>query len=81
MPLLFYFRSLYVFICSPQRTAFPEDDRLEYEMHEAQKSHDDAQAKLNAESRAAELLARAARAMDACQQSVQEALGYSRYGA
>ncbi|KAF9054108.1 hypothetical protein BJ165DRAFT_684302 [Panaeolus papilionaceus] len=59
--------------------AFPEDDRLEYEMHEAQKSHDDAQAKLNAESRAAELLARAARAMDACQQSVQEALGYSRY--
>ncbi|PPR05094.1 hypothetical protein CVT24_010081 [Panaeolus cyanescens] len=59
--------------------AFPEDDRLEYEMHEAQKSHDEAQARLNAESRAAELLARAARSMDACQQSVQEALGYSRY--
>ncbi|PPQ80355.1 hypothetical protein CVT25_003638 [Psilocybe cyanescens] len=37
------------------------------------------QGSLNAESRAAELLARAAKAMDLCQKSVQEALGYSRY--
>jgi len=59
--------------------SFPEDDRLEYDLIAAIKRHEQAQAKLNAESQAAELLARAVKAMDLCQQNVQEALGYSRY--
>ena len=60
--------------------AFPEDDRLEYDLHAEEKRHDQIQATLNSESRAAESLARAVRHMDACQGSMQEALGYSRYG-
>ena len=60
--------------------AFPEDDRLEYDLHAEEKRHDQIQASLNSESRAAESLARAVRFMDACQSSMQEALGYSRYG-
>jgi hypothetical protein len=60
--------------------AFPEDDRLEYDFHAEEKRHDQTQATLNSESRAAESLARAVRFMDACQSSMQEALGYSRYG-
>lgn len=36
---------------------------------------------MNNEGRAAELLARASREMDNCQKNMQEALGYSRYGA
>lgn len=60
--------------------AFPEDDRLEYDLHAEEKRHDQIQATLNSESRAAESLARAVRYMDACQSSMQEALGYSRYG-
>ena len=61
--------------------AFPEDDRLEYDLHAEEKRYDQIQATLNSESRAAECLARAVRFMDACQGSMQEALGYSRYGA
>jgi hypothetical protein len=60
--------------------AFPEDDRLEYDLHAEEKRHDQIQATINSESRAAESLARAVRYMDACQSSMQEALGYSRYG-
>jgi hypothetical protein len=60
--------------------AFPEDDRLEYDLHAEEKRHDQIQAILNSESRAAETLARAVRFMDSCQNSMQEALGYSRYG-
>ena len=60
--------------------AFPEDDRLEYDLHAEEKRHDQIQAILNSESRAAEILARAVRFMDSCQNSMQEALGYSRYG-
>ena len=60
--------------------AFPEDDRLEYDLHAEEKRHDQIQATLNSESRAAENLARAVRYMDACQASMQEALGYSHYG-
>ena len=60
--------------------AFPEDDRLEYDLHAEEKRYDQIQASLNSESRAAENLARAVRFMDACQSSMQEALGYSRYG-
>ena len=60
--------------------AFPEDDRLEYDLHAEEKRYDQIQATLNSESRAAESLARAVRFMDACQGSMQEALGYSRYG-
>ena len=60
--------------------AFPEDDRLEYDLHAEEKRHDQIQATLNSESRAAENLARAMRYMDECQASMQEALGYSQYG-
>ncbi|KAF8970669.1 hypothetical protein BDZ97DRAFT_1790404 [Flammula alnicola] len=59
--------------------AFPEDDRLEYDLNAANKRHEQILESVNAESRAAELLARAVKAMDTCQQSMQEALGYSRY--
>ncbi|KAF8816955.1 hypothetical protein BYT27DRAFT_7229196 [Phlegmacium glaucopus] len=59
--------------------SFPEDDRLEYDLHAAEKRHDQIQAGLNSESQAAEILARAVRYMDACQSNMQEALGYSRY--
>jgi len=61
-------------------TAFPEDDRLEYELMDAMKRHERIQATLNSESKAAELLARAVKAMDFAQRCMQEALGYSRYG-
>lgn len=61
-------------------TAFPEDDRLEYDLETVKRQYGEIQGSLNAESRAAELLARAAKAMDLCQKNVQEALGYSRYG-
>ncbi|KDR78264.1 hypothetical protein GALMADRAFT_119275 [Galerina marginata CBS 339.88] len=59
--------------------AFPEDDRLEYDVVDAVRKHEQLQEILNSESRAAELLARASKAMDYCQKSMQEALGYSRY--
>ncbi|KAJ3494460.1 hypothetical protein NLJ89_g10802 [Agrocybe chaxingu] len=58
---------------------FPEDDRLEYDLDAALKRYSELQARLNAESRAAELLARAARCMESCSGYVQEALGFSRY--
>lgn len=64
-----------------QSAAFPEDDRLEYDVVDAQRQHEKIQRTLNAESRAAELLARASKAMDMCQKNMQEALGYSQYGA
>lgn len=60
---------------------FPEDDKLEYDLNEVIKQHEKILEQMNAESRAAELLARASREMDNCQKSMQEALGYSRYGA
>ena len=61
-------------------TAFPEDDRLEYELMDAVKRHERIQGTLNSESKAAELLARAVKAMEFAQRCMQEALGYSRYG-
>jgi len=60
--------------------AFPEDDRLEYEVMDAVRRHEKIQAILNSESKAAELLARAVKAMEFTQKAMQEALGYSRYG-
>ncbi|CAA7262016.1 unnamed protein product [Cyclocybe aegerita] len=51
----------------------PEDDRLGYDLDAAFKRCDELQARLNAESRAAELLARAARCMQSCSDNVQEA--------
>jgi hypothetical protein len=47
---------------------------------EAVKRYERIQATLNSESKAAELLARAVKAMEATMRSMQEALGYSRYG-
>lgn len=60
--------------------AFPEDDRLEYEVLNAVNQHERIQATLNSESKAAELLARAIKAMEFTLRAMQEALGYSRYG-
>jgi hypothetical protein len=60
--------------------AFPEDDRLEYELLDAVRRHERIQATLNSESKAAELLARATKAMEFTLRAMQEALGYSRYG-
>lgn len=60
---------------------FPEDDRLEYDLDAAYRKHEKLLGQVNAESRAAELLARACLVMDSCQKCMQEALGYSRYGA
>ena len=60
--------------------AFPEDDRLEYDLNAAEKRHDQTQAALNSDSRAAEILARAMRYMDVCQSIMQEVLGYFCYG-
>ena len=61
-------------------SAFPEDDRLEYELIATIRKHEQAQGKVNAESRAAELLARAAQALSASHQSGVQASGYSTYG-
>ena len=79
-PTLFTLSRLCVCFYLSIMIAFPEDDRLEYDLHAEEKRHDQIQASLNSESRAAESLARAVRFMDACQSSMQEALGYSRYG-
>ncbi|KAG2005670.1 hypothetical protein CC2G_002057 [Coprinopsis cinerea AmutBmut pab1-1] len=59
--------------------SFPEEDRLEYDVHDAHRRHEEAQRALNAESQATELLARASGLMDRCQGSISEALRYSRY--
>ena len=75
-----YFTPTHFYLSRLLFIAFPEDDRLEYDLHAEEKRHDQIQATLNSESRAAESLARAVRFMDACQSSMQEALGYSRYG-
>ncbi|KAF8154213.1 hypothetical protein B0H34DRAFT_81316 [Crassisporium funariophilum] len=71
--------ALYERVFDGPTESFPEDDRLEYDLHAAETQHDKIQANLNSESRAAELLARAVRHMDTCEHSMQEALGYSRY--
>jgi len=61
-------------------SAFPEDDRLEYELIATIRKHEQAQGKVNAESRAAELLARAGQALSVSHQSGVQASGYSTYG-
>jgi len=60
--------------------AFPEDDRLEYAVIEATRKHEQAQARVNAESRASELLAKATKAMSLSQQNAREALRHSTCG-
>jgi hypothetical protein len=62
-------------------SAFPEEDKLEYEVNEAHKQHERAQSAVNMESLAAELLSRSTQSMERCLASVKEALSYSRYGA
>ncbi|KAF5325950.1 hypothetical protein D9611_001010 [Ephemerocybe angulata] len=71
--------SLYARVFEGPSESFPEEDRLEYDVHEAHKEHERAQTTLNTETQAAELLARAVVSMDKCQASVKEALSYSRY--
>ncbi|KAF8900432.1 hypothetical protein CPB84DRAFT_1815383 [Gymnopilus junonius] len=71
--------ALYSRVFDGPSEAFPEDDRLEYDAVDAQRQHETIQGTLNAESRAAELLARATMVMDMCQKNIQEALGYSQY--
>lgn len=60
--------------------AFPEEDRLEYDAHAADKQYQQAQTLLNTESQAAELLSRAVTHMERCQVNVREALSYSEFG-
>jgi hypothetical protein len=60
--------------------AFPDEDKLEYEVMEAQRKYDQLQNELNGESQAADLLARACVTMQQCQGSMSEALRYSTYG-
>ena len=71
---------IYVGQCSFSMTAFPEEDQLEYAVIEAQQKYEALQSTLNSESRAAEILSRAARTMDACQANMQQALQLSRNG-
>lgn len=71
--------SLYNRVFEGPSESFPEEDKLEYEVHEAHKKHEQAQAAVNVESRAAELLSRATLAMERCLDSMKEALSYSRY--
>lgn len=71
---------IYIGQCSFSMTAFPEEDQLEYAVIEAQQKYETLQSTLNSESRAAEILARAARTMDACQANMQQALQLSRNG-
>jgi hypothetical protein len=72
--------TIYVGRCSFYMTAFPEEDQLEYAVIEAQQKYEKLQSILNSESRAAEILARASRTMDACQANMQQALQLSRNG-
>ena len=60
--------------------AFPEEDKLEYDVHEAHRRHDALLSQLNVESQAAELLARAAQHMDSCYSYVKKALEFSSLG-
>jgi hypothetical protein len=80
VPGLYVFHANTLLLITIAFIAFPEDDRLEYDFHAEEKRHEKIQATLNSDSRAAECLARAVRFMDLCQSSMQEALGYSRYG-
>ncbi|KAJ2913747.1 hypothetical protein MD484_g6666, partial [Candolleomyces efflorescens] len=71
--------SLYSRIFDGPSESFPEEDRLEYDAHAADKQHQQAQTLLNTESQAAELLSRAVTHMERCQVNVKEALGYSEF--
>lgn len=70
--------ALYTRIFEGPSESFPEEDQLEYAVIEAQQKYEKLQSTLNSESRAAEILARAARTMDACQTNMQQALQLSR---
>lgn len=70
--------ALYTRIFEGPSESFPEEDRLEYAVIETQQKYEKLQSTLNSESRAAEILARAARTMDACQANMQQALQLSR---
>ncbi|KAF9484155.1 hypothetical protein BDN70DRAFT_872854 [Pholiota conissans] len=72
-------QALYQRVFDGPTESFPEDDKLEYDLDIAFRNHEKILGQVNAESRAAELLARACLVMDSCQKSMQEALGYSRY--
>ncbi|KAF9529159.1 hypothetical protein CPB83DRAFT_853334 [Crepidotus variabilis] len=58
---------------------FPEEDPLEYEFGEANEAHRKAQASVNSESRAGELLTKAVKVMEICAANMSDALAYSRY--
>ena len=70
---------LYARIFDGPSQSFPQEDRLEYDVTEVQKRLEQMQSSLNAESQAADLLARACVTMDRCQASMSEALRYSTY--
>jgi 3-deoxy-D-arabino-heptulosonate 7-phosphate (DAHP) synthase len=53
--------------------AFPEANQLEVTLRETEEYHDNIQAKVNSESRAAELLASAVEHLDLCRISMENA--------
>ncbi|KAG6833398.1 hypothetical protein H0H87_007383 [Tephrocybe sp. NHM501043] len=57
---------------------YPEDDRLEHQVHSTQALYDKIQNTLNAECRACEILAQADRTMNACEVQIKDALAHSQ---
>ncbi|KAJ2914006.1 hypothetical protein MD484_g6405, partial [Candolleomyces efflorescens] len=72
--------SLYSRIFDGPSESFPEENRLEYDAHAADKQYQQAQTLLNTESQASDLLSRAVTHMEKCQANVKEALVYSEFG-
>ncbi|KAJ6556889.1 hypothetical protein B0H10DRAFT_2241122 [Mycena sp. CBHHK59/15] len=70
---------LYSKIFDGPTQAYPEDDRLEYQLQLAQTRHDQIQGCLNQESQALNLLGSANAALGACSTKVKEALNYSQW--
>ncbi|KAF7297345.1 hypothetical protein MIND_00967900 [Mycena indigotica] len=59
--------------------AYPEDDRLEYDLSNAQGRYNEIQGYLNRESQAVHLLKAANSALRGCSSKIQEALSYSTW--
>jgi hypothetical protein len=72
--------ALYSKIFDGPTQAYPEDDRLEYQLQQAQARYNEIQEALNRESRAASLLQSANASLLTCNSKMQEALSYSQWG-
>ncbi|KAJ7835928.1 hypothetical protein B0H14DRAFT_2795067 [Mycena olivaceomarginata] len=71
--------ALYSKIFDGPTQAYPEDDRLEYQLQQAQARYNEIQEALNRESRAASLLQSANASLLTCNSKMQEALSYSQW--